>query len=185
MGGAICLDSEPGKGSSFSISLPCGCKEPNAIPDGSARTMPKPEAEPENPEEPGITWILMAEDNDANIELVKLYTRNTYALDVVNNAQDALARIKTKQYSCILMDINLGSGMDGAEAIEEIRKDPSYVHVPVIAMTGYTLKNEKEYIFSKGADYYLEKPFVKNVLMNLLSEVLSKKDTVGNLSEGG
>ncbi len=175
MGGAICLDSEPGQGSAFTIAIPAGRDENHgkAIDHGEILIQDIPSKEKQ--EQIILPCILMAEDNDANIELVKTYTRNTYPLDVAKNARDALDMIKVKQYSCILMDINLGSGMDGAEAIEEIRKNPAYAGVPIIAMTGYTLKDEKEYIFSKGADHYLEKPFVKKVLMNLLEKVIPGK----------
>jgi CheY-like chemotaxis protein len=174
MHGSIYLESEPGIGSSFTLTLPSAKPEDDAIKEITNIESPITGSPQLHPVSTGPACILMAEDNDANIELVKLYTRNTYLMEVAKNAKDALSMLQNKQYSCILMDINLGSGMDGAEAIAEIRKNSAYDNIPVIAMTVYTLKNEKEYIFSKGADYYLEKPFVKTVLTDLLDEIISK-----------
>ena len=69
------------------------------------------------------------------------------------------------------MDINLGPGMDGGEAIERIRLNPLYFSTPIIAVTGYILQHEKEAILKKGANHYLVKPFNKNQLTSLLEQV--------------
>jgi CheY-like chemotaxis protein len=73
------------------------------------------------------------------------------------------------------MDINLGPGIDGIDAITGIRKMNDYKDIPIIAVTGYTFRNEKAYIISKGADYYLEKPFLKKVLVDTIREALIRK----------
>jgi len=119
--------------------------------------------------------ILLVEDNEANIELVKMYLKKNFRLDVATNGEISLEMVKTTRYQAILMDINLGPGIDGIDAITEIRKMPGYANTPIIAVTGYTFRNEKEYIISKGADYYLEKPFLKRVLIDLLLEIIAGK----------
>jgi CheY-like chemotaxis protein len=117
--------------------------------------------------------ILLVEDNDANIELVKMYLKKDFRLDVATNGEDSLEMAKTEKYQAILMDINLGPGIDGIDAISEIRKMPEHIQTPIIAVTGYTFRNEKDYILSRGANYYLEKPFQKQVLLDLLKGILS------------
>ncbi len=81
--------------------------------------------------------------------------------------------VKEKHYQAILMDINQGQGIDGIDAITAIRKLENFRSTPIIAVTGYTFRDEKEYIIAKGASHYLEKPFNKNVLLNLLKESIS------------
>ena len=111
------------------------------------------------------------EDNDANIELVKIYLKNDYLLDIAKDGESSLEVARKKKYDVILMDINLGPGMDGIDAISEIRKMADHRSTPIIAVTGYTFRNEKEFIISKGADHYLEKPFLKKTLVELLELV--------------
>jgi CheY-like chemotaxis protein len=117
--------------------------------------------------------VLLVEDNDANIELVRMYLKKDFLLEVATSGEQSLEMVKRCTYNAIMMDINLGPGIDGIDAITEIRKMPEYERTPIIAVTGYTFRNEKEYIISKGADYYLEKPFLKKVLIDLLKGVLS------------
>ncbi|MBL7138881.1 MAG: response regulator, partial [Bacteroidales bacterium] len=57
-------------------------------------------------------------------------------------------------------------------AITETRKIPAYVSTPIIAVTGYTFRNEKEFIISKGANHYIEKPFTRQDLLGVLQEVI-------------
>lgn len=170
LGGRLSVKSDPGLGSVFTIVLPVEWKEatseqkptPGVIPDRSVTDVVK-KAKPE---------ILLVEDNEANIELVRLFLRGDYLLDVARDAESSLDLVRTKQYDCILMDINLGPGMDGIDATIEIRKNPSYASTPIIAVTGYTFRNEKEFIISKGANYYIEKPFTRQQLRGVLAEGL-------------
>jgi CheY-like chemotaxis protein len=53
----------------------------------------------------------------------------------------------------------------------EIRKMQEYKLTPIIACTGYIFRNEKDFIIARGATHYLEKPFYKQVLIDLLKEV--------------
>jgi len=48
----------------------------------------------------------------------------------------------------------------------------NYKATPIVAVTGYIFRNEKEYIISKGADHYLEKPFLKQKLVDLLKNII-------------
>jgi len=170
LGGKLSVKSDAGLGSVFTIVLPVEWKEatseqkptPVIIPEPSVKEVPK-KAKPE---------ILLVEDNEANIELVRLFLRGDYLLDVARDGESSLDLVRIKQYDCILMDINLGPGMDGIDATIEIRKNPSYASTPIIAVTGYTFRNEKEFIISKGANYYIEKPFTRQQLRDVLAEGL-------------
>lgn len=171
LNGTLTLKSAPGQGSEFTIRLPAtpppGFGEELHEVKGSADAVHIPViVTPEIPE------ILLVEDNDSNIELIKLFLKDNYRLEIAYEGEQALQMVKLKQYDVILMDINLGPGMDGIDAIEGIRKFSNYQSTPIIAVTGYTFRNEKNYIISKGADHYLEKPFKREVLTSLLQQVL-------------
>lgn len=169
--GNISLKSEAGKGAEFIISLPVRPDKfemnpkPAKIIASSADTGREASQPPQ---------VLLVEDNDTNIDLVKLYLRNDYQLDVAKDGETSLEMVKKKTYKVILMDINLGPGIDGIDTITEIRKMSDYQSIPIIAVTGYTFRNEKDFIISKGANQYLEKPFRREVLLNLMKEVTCK-----------
>jgi CheY-like chemotaxis protein len=66
------------------------------------------------------------------------------------------------------MDINLGLGMSGLEAANAIKKLENNSQTPIIAITGFTLKEDQNRILSHGCDYYLGKPFTKREILEML-----------------
>lgn len=169
--GEFSLESNPGSGSLFTVSFPL------AWDHGGQKRAPEVSPTPSRPEsrasDKGIPTLLLVEDNDANVELVRLFTRGKYHLEVANDGETAIEMVNGKPFDGILMDINLGPGMDGIDAIVQIRSIPSYAATPIIAVTGYTFRNEKEFIISQGANHYLEKPFNRQQLLSVLENVVS------------
>ena len=164
---SLSVESEVGKGSTFIINIPVA-PEPAA---GNKKTASQPGKLLTNPKIMPHPLILLVEDNEANIDLVRIYLDKNVRLDVAKDGLSAVELTKSKRYDCILMDINLGPGMDGGEAIERIRQNPDYRNIPIIAVTGYTLQQEKEAILKKGANHYLAKPFTQAELKALLNQV--------------
>jgi len=167
LGDRIEVESVPGKGSSFTVFIPSSQRQA-ASGEPAAGTGTPPELREKKKESP---LLLLVEDNDANIDLVKLYLKKDYRLDVAKDGLSAIDLAGKNKFDCILMDINLGPGMDGGEAIERIRLMDAYKATPIIAVTGYTLQHEKDAILRKGANHYLAKPFDKSQLLALLDEV--------------
>ena len=170
LGGTLSVHSDSGHGSIFTIELPADQEKTDTVQKGKVQ-VPKVPLHAKTPSE-AKPDILLVEDNIANIELVRLFAGKDYEMDVAKDGVTSLDLVTRKQYDCILMDINLGPGMDGIDAITEIRKMPSYSTVPIIAVTGYTFRNEKDFIISKGANYYIEKPFSREQLLGILKEVI-------------
>lgn len=164
------VESELGHGSAFTLTLKSGIEEKAEETNPDVVTEIK--AKETSPAE--LPYLLLVEDNDANIDLVKLYLNKFYRLDVAKDGLTAIDLTSKNKYDGILMDINLGPGMDGGEAIEHIRKKQAYQTTPIIAVTGYTLQHEKEAILKKGATHYLAKPFDKKQLTGLLERALGR-----------
>ena len=82
---------------------------------------------------------------------------------------------RDKRYDAILMDINLGPGIDGMITTRSIRDIPGYQDIPIIALTGYSFKEEISKIMSFGCSHYITKPYDKPSLVNLLRQTLCKK----------
>lgn len=170
LSGKLSVRSEVGKGSVFTVTLPVSWQGPSAAGTTEVRQVHVAQSA-ENQGEVRHS-VLLVEDNEANIELVGLFVGKKYDLDIARTGEESLAKVTGRQYDCILMDINLGPGIDGIDAIAGIRKLPTYASVPIIAVTGYTFRDEREFIISKGADFYLEKPFSRQELIDMLKEVI-------------
>jgi CheY-like chemotaxis protein len=102
--------------------------------------------------------ILLAEDNEENIQVVSDYlTMCSYRITVARNGAEALARAREERPSLILMDIQM-PGMDGLTAIGRIRADTEISHVPIIALTALAMPGDHERCLKMGANDYLSKP---------------------------
>jgi CheY-like chemotaxis protein len=117
--------------------------------------------------------ILYIEDDFLCQEVVKLYLKNIVNIDIASNAQNALYMLENKTYNMLLLDINLGKDISGLDVIEKIKKIPHYKDIPVVAVTAYAMKGDKEEIMKAGCSYYLSKPFEKDELLNIISKALS------------
>ena len=119
---------------------------------------------------PASLKILIVEDDKLNAELTGFYLEEIAAVDVAYNGESAIEKVKQNTYQLILMDINLGMGMDGIETTRRIRRLDNYQYIPVIATTGYTLYNEIEQIKNSGFTDYLPKPFSRKELLTSITK---------------
>lgn len=79
----------------------------------------------------------------------------------------------SRQYAAILMDINLGPGMDGLKATQEIRKHENYCATPIVALTGYTMTGDCDKLLAGGCSHYLGKPFSQQGLLSILNQIFA------------
>jgi len=107
--------------------------------------------------------ILIAEDNEANQELIKiLLSKYGLSYDMANNGLEALELFKQKSYDLILMDEQMPL-MDGNEAVQKIReyeKEKNLLSTPISALTANVIKGVKEKGLLNGYDAFLGKPVV-------------------------
>ena len=80
---------------------------------------------------------------------------------------------KQTKYPVILVDINLRKGMSGLHLLKELRNLPSYMQVPVIAVTAYSMVGDKERFLAAGCTHYLSKPYDHEELRDLIRGVIS------------
>ena len=153
--GQVELTSTLGQGSCFTIKLPCittVSKYPE-LTESSRGTM-----ETNQNNQSSSPLILLAEDNEANIITVSSYLgAKGYRILNAKNGQEAIEFAKLHQPNLILMDIQM-PGMDGLEAMREIRRDPQLVDVPIIALTALAMTGDRERCLEAGANDYLTKP---------------------------
>jgi PAS domain S-box-containing protein len=104
--------------------------------------------------------ILVAEDNIVNQRLaVRLLERQGSFVTVANNGREALAVLDKEQFDAALIDVQMPE-MDGLEVAASIRKKEQTTgnHLPIIAMTAYAMKGDREKCLAVGMDGYISKP---------------------------
>ena len=121
MGGRIFVNSEVGAGTEFIIELPlCSSEEIPEISEDKVKggiTKYSPFNNYKYPFE-----ILLIEDDEPTANIIKIYLNEICHTEWVNTGEAAVEMAAKKEYSVILVDINLGFGMDGIETIKQIKK---------------------------------------------------------------
>ena len=113
--------------------------------------------------------ILVIEDNALNVKLVKaILESSNHKVLVAEHAEKGLQLAREHGCDLILMDIQL-PGIDGLKATEMIKADPELNHIPVIALTSYAMKEDREKAFSAGCDEYISKPIESEKFLSIIN----------------
>jgi len=149
------VNSTLGQGSCFTLHFPR--HQPVAIPL-PINDNPSPDLEQDFVSAQSAPLILVADDNEANIQTFDDYlTLKNYRVVLARNGQEALEMTRLHQPDLILMDIQMPK-MDGLEVISLIRSEPAIAQIPIIALTALALPGDDEKCLAAGANYYLTKP---------------------------
>ena len=176
LGGNISVQSEPGRGSVFSLLVPCGI-DLDAVTLLDDLLSTKLEREDHNGHNKTyVGRVLVAEDNLANQILIKT-TLKKKGLDplLVENGRQALDAAKNDTYDLIFMDMHMPV-MDGYKATQAIRN--AGITTPVIALTANAMRNDEKKCIAHGCDAYLSKPFDKRILYDLMDKFLDSSDNI-------
>ena len=103
--------------------------------------------------------IIIIEDNKKNLELFKAVLGMIPDLEISaeENGKDGLELIKANEPDIILLDIQLPD-MNGTEICKELRKMEKFYNTPIIAVTSFAMKGDKERIIDSGFSDYISKP---------------------------
>ena len=151
MGGHLTLTSEKNVGTIFTFQIQF--KKANSE---------APVAKEFNPDLQG-SLILLVEDNKVNQFLANaLLTSWKAKVDISEDGQDAIDRLKEKEYDLVLMDLQMPI-MDGFEATEHIR-EVLKSNIPIIGLSANALNGERERSMERGMNDYVSKPFQPEML---------------------
>jgi two-component system, cell cycle response regulator DivK len=117
--------------------------------------------------------ILIVEDNERNIKLLRdLLGARGYRTIEARSGEEAIVLGRAERPDLVLMDIQL-PGMDGVAALRELRGLQETATTPVIAVTAFAMKDDRERLLASGFDGYIEKPIDIRELPAQLSAFLA------------
>jgi len=121
--------------------------------------------------------ILVVEDNPSNVKFIELFLETAgYRVCVAEDAETAQKVIDTTRPALILMDIQL-PGMDGLTLTSRLKREPATRDIPIIALTAYAMKGDKEKALDAGCDSYMSKPINRAGLLEVISQLLEAAKT--------
>jgi CheY-like chemotaxis protein len=170
MGGVIDVESEPGKGSVFTVCVPAPRYTPPEEPSA-----PEQAEEGAAPDFSGKR-ILLAEDNEVNREIILAMLEETRAsVDCAVNGLEAYEAVREAPdaYDLILMDIHMPI-MDGLEATEKIREIPdgTAASVPILAVSANCFPADVERCVNSGMNGLIAKPVNFAVMLETMQNFL-------------
>ncbi|WP_135077304.1 ATP-binding protein [Terasakiella sp. SH-1] len=173
MGGEIGVQSIEGQGSTFWFDVPLTYQHV-AVAEEKTVQEPAPVSNESSTADIGTKKILVAEDNDVNREIVRMYLEKMgHECVLAENGLEALGAVTQDQFDLILMDMQMPE-MDGLSATREIRKLSSELGaIPIIALTANALHEDRERCFEAGMTGFLAKPIKKKELEEALITALS------------
>jgi PAS domain S-box-containing protein len=154
LGGTIHVESQVGKGSTFSFGLNLKVSDKVLVRDSWGTKEIKSS---------GLKGIkvLLAEDNSVNVLVITKFLKNWQVIfDVASDGKEALNKIIKHNYDLVLMDLQMPI-MSGYETTEKVREmqEEKYQKLPIIALTASAIIGENHKIYRIGINDYVSKPF--------------------------
>jgi CheY-like chemotaxis protein/HPt (histidine-containing phosphotransfer) domain-containing protein len=159
MDGKISLESEYGKGSTFSVEVPKILGDKSLVPyqDSAEDAVYAPHAD-----------VLVVDDNLTNLNVASGLLRLFHIeADTAMSGSEAIDMIRKKQYDLVFMDHRMPV-MSGVETTKQLRA--TGVNIPIVALTASAIVGAKEMMLAAGMNDYLWKPVVKKELVRILKK---------------
>lgn len=172
-GGDVTVRSQPQQGSEFTLQLPINCRtathrdEQHAVQEA---TLSEPLAIAPTTPSTTAPLILVVEDNPINALLLEhLLTHWGYRVHHCAHGQAALDWLADHQPLLILMDVQL-PGLNGLELTQQIRQQPQWQEIPIVATTALARSQDRDRCFAAGMQAYLSKPINHAELVSILAQ---------------
>lgn len=168
MGGDILVDSQYGKGTTFTVHLPAD------VPGRKAEQQVQEKLQTaEIAALAGDSLVLVIDDEPTVRELISRYlTKAGFHVEMASNGPEGLRLAKELRPNAITLDV-LMPGMDGWAVLSALKADPELADTPVIMLT---MTDNRNLGFALGATDYLSKPIDRNRLITLLEKLSRRAD---------
>jgi CheY-like chemotaxis protein len=123
-----------------------------------------------------MTKVLIAEDNPVNRELFReLLEGRGYAVEEACDGEEALEMLERSRPDILLLDLGMPR-LDGFGLVRKIRENTQLADLPVLAVTAYAMRGDREKVLEAGFDGYLSKPINAVLLGEELERLLGQHD---------
>ena len=177
MGGTVTVASVLGQGSAFHLRFP---NVPISVRLPASEISAPPGGVNFNELHPAT--LLVVDDNQTNCELIaEMFAGSHHRLVFGSSGEEAVAKARELKPDVLLLDVRM-PGMDGAEALAEIRQTPGLEFLPVIAVTASNLINEEKVLKDRFSGY-VRKPFSQRELFDELADFLPRRSPTESSKE--
>jgi PAS domain S-box-containing protein len=174
LNGTIYVESTVGKGTTFTVTFPKleittwdTIQQPVEKSGGTISRRISGTGE-------NLPSALYVEDDTVSFEIITHMLKGICSLEQAKNSEEALKKAVAKKYDLIFMDINLGSGLDGAQTAALMRKIDSYKNTPIAAVTAFAMVGDREEFLASGCSHYISKPFGKKEICDFVAGILKE-----------
>ncbi len=178
------VESQEGKGTTFTLKLITDNTYPEAIHKNSVEVQPNDfelsEEETQEVQNAQKTLVLIVEDNSDIREYIRTSLCDDYEILTASNGKEGWDIAKNKIPNIIISDIMMPV-MDGIELCKLVKEDICTSHIPVILLTAKDSLQDKEMGYDSGADSYITKPFSAKLLTSRIVNILEARKKIARL----
>lgn len=189
--GTISLQSEIGKGTEFTISLPiqhCESVDIHEADPGIPNGIDSKDVEAEigDIEAPDLEFaddrplLLIIDDNEDILVLLRTILGNEYNVITASDGKTGLHLAARYTPDAILCDVMMPV-MDGMECCRRLKEEISTSHIPVLMLTACSDDEQRASGYDSGADGYMSKPFDNNVLRSRIASLIANRRLIRNI----
>ncbi|MEP6917469.1 MAG: ATP-binding protein, partial [Acidobacteriota bacterium] len=199
-GGAVSVESQPAKGTTFTVTIPCGCAHlpaervvdrpaglvtaltPTPYAQEALRWLPvRPTVTPPRAHhasrlsDDGVARVLVADDNADMREYISRILGERWSVEMVADGLTALATVRDRHFDVVISDVMM-PGLDGFGLLKALRADDRTRLVPVMLLSARAGEEARLEGLQSGADDYLVKPFsARELIARVQAHVLRAK----------
>ena len=162
-GGTVGVTSQEGEGSCFWFEIPCA--------DDSEAAQEASDAEPVSEQK----RILVVDDNQDFRDYLQSELSSLYSVSVASSGEEALKKIEQVRPDIVVSDVMM-PGIGGLELTRRIKENVETSHIPVILLTARTSEDIRTESYEYGADAYLTKPFLMEMLQARIKNLLEERE---------
>lgn len=180
MSGRVTVESEPGRGTVFTVTMPCVCHDKTEMLDEKPQNDPEPvvpmrgATKDDDACDNSRPTILIVEDNDDVAKYMGDCLRRQYNVLTASDGEQGLEKASSTVPDIIVTDLRMPH-KDGLQLCDDIRRSELLCHIPVVMVTAKSTNADKMQGLKTGADAYIRKPFSAEELLLTIGNIVERQ----------